>query len=150
MGDTGISFKNQAVYEAMVDEGMISCLKQPKVLRRRPKGLEKLHRFTGAVPSDWPIDEEVTCSFPLYLPFKYLRKIGQAVLADEVRGLYAYISSRAREYRKENPEQSSEWGEYGDDYWRSMLKQISAYSYPLIASRGPAYMLLTHLHALTA
>lgn len=39
---------------------------------------------------------------------------------------------------------------YEDDFFRQYLKQVSAWAYPQIFTKGPCYMLLTHLHALNA
>lgn len=38
---------------------------------------------------------------------------------------------------------------YEDDFYRGRLKELSSFCFPKVFTEGPAYMLLTHLHALT-
>lgn len=45
----------QHEYSGLVDYRLLSSLKEPSALRRRPQGLDKLRRYYGTVPAGWPI-----------------------------------------------------------------------------------------------
>lgn len=59
MGQTSLPLPPQRQYSGVVDVRLLSSLNEPTALRPRPAGLEKLRRYYGSVPRDWPIPQEV-------------------------------------------------------------------------------------------
>jgi len=103
--------------------------------------------------STWPIPHYITCSFPLYLYYKFLKKIGQSTVAQELEGLMKHIDMQCTAYFRSTTtpaEQRRNASDYADDYWRHKLKTVSAFCFPKVFIEGPAYMLFVHLHTLTA
>lgn len=130
---------------------MLETIEVPATLRERPRNIEKLRRF-WKVPRFWVLPQGVSCSFPLFLHYRFLVKCGQHSLAKEFCYLIGVIKSRWKKYltspmtldvHKIRPDL------YIDDFFRQNLKNVSGFCFPRIFSHGPAYMLLTHLHALT-
>lgn len=73
-------------------------------------------------------------------------------MAEELVTLFRHIDTSIKTYlgkKTTPPEYTTNLSEYEDDAWRHYLKEVSAYSFPKVFSEGPAYMILTHLHALT-
>lgn len=130
---------------------MLGTITVPKTLRERPRNIEKLRRF-WKVPSMWVLPQSVSCSFPLYLHYRFMVKSGQYALAKEFCYLIGVVKNRWNRYLS-SPTTSdvhkSRPDLYIDDFFRQNLKNVSAYCFPKIFSHGPAYMLFTHLHALT-
>lgn len=152
VGQTNLLPPPQHLYSGVVEPRLLSSLKEPSALRPRPLGLEKLRRYYGSVPSGWPIPQDVSCSFPLLLYTRYIAKIGQIDMAEELVTLFQYIKASISTYlkRKTTPElYTQKPQEYEDDAWRHYLRAVSSYSFPRVFSHGPAYMITTHLHSLT-
>nr|QXV86550.1 RNA-dependent RNA polymerase [Totiviridae sp.] len=126
-------------------------MKHPESLRPRPRGLVSLRRFFRLPPPFWPVNKNVSSSWGLYLLYKYIKHIGQVHLAEEFLGMMSHISRMSDEYflKVDNLDKALERSEWEDDYYRQVLKQLSGYCFPLVFSRGPAYMFLVHLHSLT-
>lgn len=147
----------QKPYYGLFNSEMISALNVPDVLRKRPKGIEKLRRYFGRVHrtganTTWLTRDSVSCNWPLYLYYTYMIKIGQHQLAYEFKDLINYIARMSHTYFESTGTPSvyrTNREEYEDDFYRKVLKDVSSYSFPLTFTRGPAYMFFTHLHALT-
>lgn len=124
---------------------MLRSLKQPAHLNRRPKNLEALRRFWGRVPSFWPVNNDVSCSWPLYMYYRSLKSTGQLSCAFDLIHLLRYI----RSMEKSSTLRGADWVDYKDDFYRQVLKQVSSYCFTRTFTHGPAYMLFVHLHSLT-
>lgn len=75
-----------------------------------------------------------------------LNASGQHHISRTINHLLRYIVSKWRAYvYRHKPGDTA----YMDDFVRSYLKKISSYAYEKTFTCGPAYMLITHLHALT-
>lgn len=124
----------------LTDELYQSIQIDPAKLRPQPKGIEKLRRYGGRVPSFWPIPVSVTCSFPLYVHYKSILSCNQYTSASDLLNICRYIANMVDVYAVE----------LQSDAWRQALKAVSAHCFTRVFTMGPAYMLFTHLHFLTA
>lgn len=139
----------QREYVLRLDNRMFSELKTPTTLRRRPRGTESLRRFWGRVPSHWPLPNTVFSAWPLYLYYKLMIVSGQQTIAFEIVHFLRMIVSAWRKWLGRHSTYQEDSTNYYDDFIRHYLKELSGYSFPRIFTHGPAYMLITHLHALT-
>lgn len=114
---------------------------------RRPTGLDGLKRFHGRVPKHWPLPNEVSSSWGLYVYYTLLKKCGQINIAYDLTHFLRWVVSKWKKYTREKPQYAH--FDYYDDFVRNMLKALSAYCYNKTFECGPAYMLLSHVHALT-
>lgn len=152
IGDTRPPRPHQAEYSGIVDARLLGALTDPHDLRKSPKGLDALRRYQGRPPKWWPIKPDVSCSWPLFLYYRYMKKIGQHTLGQEFCTLLGVIAGRWKKYLQlvSTPDSIRlEPAKYQDDFWRGRLKEVSAVSFVRIFEQGPAYMMFTHLHALT-
>ncbi|KAE9536201.1 hypothetical protein AGLY_007424 [Aphis glycines] len=70
-----------------------------------------------------------------------------------MEGLFKIINKQSVQFfrsRALTQEVRSNPRDYVDHYWRYKLKALSGYCFPKVFKVGPAYMLFTHLHSLTA
>lgn len=135
-----------------VDPDVLGGPEPPDKLRRKPTGIEKLVRYGGRVAKDWPIPQEVSCSWPLYLHYKYIKTIGQIHLAKTLKRLLGVIKHNWKKFlltKGTSLLYTTEPEQYIDDYFRQKLKQLSSWAFLKVFEEGPAFMFLTHLHALT-
>uniref|UniRef100_W8AKC2 Putative RNA-directed RNA polymerase n=1 Tax=Ceratitis capitata TaxID=7213 RepID=W8AKC2_CERCA len=142
---------NGTPYHVHISDSFYSEITFPRELMSRPLDVEKLRRYWGTTPLWWPVSNNTDCGWPLYLYYKILQDAGQRQIAQEIY----YILDRVRAmWNKERRTQAylsgSESDKYEDDFFRHALKQLSSHCYPLIFTKGPAYMLFCHLHALNA
>lgn len=150
VGCTKLPPVSQSNYSGILDSDLLSSLNEPSNLRRKPVNLEKLRRYYGAVPTHWPIKQTTSCSFLLYLYHKYIFHIGQIEAASELLRLFHIIRERSEKYFHQNNSSTPILNRRDRcEYWRHQLKNVSGSAFPRVFSRGPAYMLFTHLHALT-
>lgn len=119
-------------------------------MRRRPKEVEKLRRYWGTVPAWWPVSNETDCAWPLYMHYRSIIASGQMQVAKVIVHFLQEVAVLWRSHCKRTNFSPLPPELFEDDFFRHYLKQLSAYAYPLIFTIGPAYMLLTHLHALNA
>lgn len=107
-------------------------------------------RYGTTVPKHWPVKQEISCSVSLYIYYKSLLHCGQKQIAFDIVHLLRWIHSRwkVESKNKKYSEEECEW--YVDDFYRHYLKQLSSIAYTKIFEQGPSWMLLTHLHTLTA
>lgn len=135
-----------------VDPDVLGGTQPPDKLRRKPTGIEKLVRYGGRVPKDWPVPSTSSCSWPLYLFYRYIKFTGQPYLAKLLKRLLGVIIHSWKLYLRGKGTPTayvSEPDEYVDDYFRQKLKLLSSWAFIQVFERGPAYMFFTHLHALT-
>lgn len=107
------------MYCGVVNQELLSALKAPKALRRRLNGIEKLRQFFEQTPSNWPMQSNISCSFPLFLLYKYIVRIRQTVIAAEFRQLIENITKQQKTYftsLSTPPEYRQNEHEYLDDY----------------------------------
>lgn len=131
----------QNMYKSILSDRLLGSLTVTTDLNPMVEGLYKLRRYSGSTPKWWPIPEHVSCSFPLYTYYRYVKAAGQLMSARDLLKLFGTICKNSRKL--------SIAYEYLDDFYRKNLKVISAYAFPKVFSDGPAFMLFTHLHALT-
>lgn len=122
-------------------------LDPPKDLKSRPRDVERLRRYWGTPPRWWPVPNATDSAWPLYLYYRSLFSAGQTQVAAE---LLKFLRHSAKLWRRSYYYVLPDAAFYADDHFRKLLKDLSAFAYPLIFSHGPAWMLLTHLHALNA
>lgn len=150
---------------------LLSGYENPVKLRATPKHIQNLVRYGGETPSNWPL-RSASASWGLYILYKTYLSMGQTCMAQQLRSLCETIAQRWRSFvavyvkhrtKKQylstfvgitnnvaNTQHSwSSYRPYLDDFVRHNLKCVSTNSYVYTFSYGPAYMLLTHLHALT-
>lgn len=120
-------------------------MSDPTTLLPRPRGLDSLRRFSGRLPRCWPIPPTVSCAFPLYVYYRSVLGTGQIRSAYDIRYIAGVITRRARDKLGKNFSDSV----YVDDFYRKMLKQVSAFAFDRTFSEGPVWMLFGHMHALT-
>lgn len=113
----------------------------PGDLNPRPKSVDSLRRFFGTSPLWWPLNNQISSSWPLYLYYKYLKHIGQYNIARDLYNFLNHITRRKTFLCLAD--------ELRDDYIRKLLKQLHAYCFPKVFSKGPSFMMLCHLHSLT-
>lgn len=103
--------------------------------------VDKLRRLRVTTPRWWP----VWGSFgpPLFLYYKMICASGQVNVGRSLLGLFFKISNRLRSLINHGWDPNT-----CDDFFRSALKSVSSWAFKRVFSKGPAYMLLTHLHAL--
>lgn len=142
----------QSDYYISFDTDVLGGAQPPDKLRLKPRGVEKLIRYSGRVPKNWPIEQHVSCSFPIYLHYKYIIKVGQLPISRVLLRILGVIKSLWKRYllKQTTPTiYKNAPGEYVDDFYRHYLKILSGWAFVNVFEQGPAYMLLAHLHALT-
>nr|WNK88959.1 RNA-dependent RNA polymerase [Molussus totiviridae 5] len=126
---------------------MIRSLEHQNVLRSQPKHIERLSRFVGLIPCWWPIPQECSSAWPLYHYYLTLLNIGQVNIAQD---LHTIVHIIMKDYLDKKSPLYGRDHRYVDDHIRGSLKGLSGHCFPLVFTRGPAYMLLCHLHAMLA
>lgn len=136
------------VYPAMLDTHVVSGFSEPTELRPKSDKLENLMRFRCRIPKNWVIPKRVSCCRSLYIYISCLYSCGQKNVARNLTWYLGTIKNRFVHFLKKNKRYSSE---HEDDYYRHMLKKLSAWAFPQIfEGEGKAvYMLYCHLHHLT-
>lgn len=114
---------------------------EPSNLRPTPKGIEKLRRYWGTTANFWTLSQDISCSWPLYHYYENLKKIGQPIVAQELKHMVDIMASRLR--RQNIPQ------DLQDDYCRKFLKNVSGHAFIDAYALGPGFLLFCHLHFLT-
>ncbi|UHK03000.1 MAG: RNA-dependent RNA polymerase [Hangzhou totivirus 10] len=136
------------MYHIHVADSFFNDYVDPTELRSRPRNVDALRRYWGTVPKWWPCGNKTDCAWPLYLHYLSIKECGQVSVAQELYYCLDKIRSRWRKYVKKN--NITDPDKYVEDYYRLFLKALSGHCYPQVFEKGPAYMLLCHLHALNA
>lgn len=132
-----LSSPNCRILRPVITSELVDQLRKLELTPRRNVNLEKLTRFRGQVPKNFPL-QYTSFSFPLYIYIKSIYALGQINVARALLGIIHIISSKLGS--------SNTHPDYQDDYVRMHLKTVSSHYFPSVFN-DPANMFFVHLHS---
>nr|UDL13943.1 MAG: RNA dependent RNA polymerase [Xiangshan toli-like virus] len=136
---TSLPRSYQLRYSSVVGSDLLMGIPLPTGLKKRSAGLDSLRRYWRRVPAWWPVPDHISCSWPLCLYAKSIKKAGQPNIFKDIVYMCKYIYSKAKSVDTD----------YQDDFFRKFLKGVHNIAYQNVFSNGPVWLLFMHLHQLT-
>lgn len=130
---------NQRLLTPVFSRAAMDEIRNLEVTPRQGVDLDKLRRFKGYVPREFPIQSS-SYSFPLYTYYKSICALGQTNIARCLMGILTVIGRKAT--------RACVSIRYLDDFIRKHLMKLSKESFLHVFDESPAYMFFMHLAAL--